>query len=69
MIATLGLYDFFYATYRDTPREKLLKILKDAPDFEVLLPQLDLAKIASERFAQAVLRDPGRRDDSNPDGA
>jgi SEC-C motif len=55
---TLGLYDFFFVSCRDTPKENLLNILKDAPDIDALqsLPQGELAKIAAERFARAILR-------------
>jgi len=47
------LCDFFYDTYKDTPRKTLLEWLADAPDFEHLkmLSQKDLAIIICERWA------------------
>jgi hypothetical protein len=45
--------DFFYETYKNTPRDKLLEWMSDAPDIERLrtLPQEDLAIILCERWA------------------
>jgi hypothetical protein len=45
--------DFFYETYKDTPRDKLLEWMAGAPDIERLqtLPQEDLAIIICERWA------------------
>ena len=45
--------DFFYDTYKDTPRDKLLEWMTGAPDIERLrtLPQEDLAIIICERWA------------------
>ncbi|HTV29034.1 MAG TPA: hypothetical protein VMF32_14710, partial [Xanthobacteraceae bacterium] len=45
--------DFFYETYKDTPREKLLEWMTTAPDIEHLrtLPQPELAIIICERWA------------------
>ncbi len=45
--------DFFYETYKNTPRDKLLEWMFGAPDIEQLrtLPQEDLAIIICERWA------------------
>ena len=45
--------DFFYETYKDTPRDKLLEWMAGAPDIERLrtLPQEDIAIIICERWA------------------
>ena len=45
--------DFFYETYKNTPRDKLLEWMAGAPDIEQLrtLPQEDLAIIICERWA------------------
>jgi hypothetical protein len=53
--------DFFYETYKDTPRDKLLEWLAEAPDIERLrtLPQEDLAIIICERWAQGAMRSHG----------
>lgn len=50
------LCDFFYETYKNMPREKLLEWLSTAPDIERLrtLPQEDLAIIVCERWAYAA---------------
>jgi hypothetical protein len=50
--------DFFYQTYKDTPRDKLLEWLSGAPDIERLqtLPQEDLAIIISERWAYSAFQ-------------
>jgi len=47
------LCDFFYETYKDTPREKALEWLADAHDYERLktLSQNDLAVTMCERWA------------------
>jgi hypothetical protein len=57
----LGLYDFFFASYKDTPKETLLKMVKDAPDIDALrsLPQAELARVVSERFTQGVVGSKG----------
>ncbi len=50
--------DFFYETYKNTPREKLLEWMSAAPDIERLrtLPQEDLAIIICERWAYAAFQ-------------
>jgi len=50
------LAEFFYASYRDTPKEKLLEFLKDHPSFEQLvnLNQTDLAIFVCEQWALAA---------------
>jgi len=52
----VDLYDFFYASYRDTPRERLLEFLSTAPDLEDLkkLSQPELARILAERYAYST---------------
>ncbi len=47
----MELFDFFFESYRDTPREKLLDSLSSATDFAELkhLPQKDLAETLAER--------------------
>lgn len=53
----IELFDFFYETYKDTPRDRLLEFLKDAPDLNELeqLPQKDLAEVACERWAYSAM--------------
>jgi len=50
--------DFFYESYKDTPRDKLLEWLSRAPDIERLrtLPQEDLAIIICERWAYSAFQ-------------
>jgi hypothetical protein len=50
--------DFFYETYKNTPRDKLLEWMAEAPDIERLrtLPQEDLAIIICERWAYNALQ-------------
>jgi SEC-C motif len=52
----LDLCDFFYGSYENTPRERLLELLKGARDFAALkeLPQEELAIIYCERTAHAA---------------
>jgi hypothetical protein len=54
----IELYDFFFSTYRHTPKERLLEFLADAPDLERLkqLSQDELAKYCCERFTYGVLK-------------
>jgi hypothetical protein len=49
----VDLCHFFYETYKNTPRDKLLEWMSGAPDIERLrtLPQDDLAIIICERWA------------------
>jgi hypothetical protein len=51
-------YDFFFETYGNTPKEKLLEFLKTAPDLEALalLSQRKLAETYCERLAYKVIR-------------
>lgn len=62
--------DFFYETYKDTPREKLLEFLKNAPDFSTLekLSQEDLAITYCERCAQSVFNRAPTSPDPSPAG-
>jgi hypothetical protein len=52
------LCDFFYETYKNTPRDKLLEWMAGAPDIERLrtLPQKDLAIIICERWAYSAFQ-------------
>jgi hypothetical protein len=61
----LELYDFFFEAYKQTPKERLLEFMADAPDLNHLktLSQKELASIYCERSVHAVLaRQPTRRD-------
>ena len=53
----LELYDFFHSVYRQTPRERLLDLLAEAPDIAELgqLDQPALASIYAERCVNAVM--------------
>jgi hypothetical protein len=58
------LYEWMLEAYRQTPRERLLELLAEYSDIESLreLPQLELAKIYSERMTYAaVARNVGRQ--------
>lgn len=58
------LYEWMLEAYRQTPRERLLELLAEYADIESLreLPQLELAKIYSERMTcGAVARNVGRQ--------
>lgn len=54
----LEIFDFFFSSYKNTPRETLLELLKTAPDFDELrkLGQKDLVEICCERRTYSVLR-------------
>jgi hypothetical protein len=54
----LDLFDFFYTSYRETPRERLLEFLATAPDVEELekLSQPELAKTLAERYVYGTLQ-------------
>jgi hypothetical protein len=56
----LDWYDFFYGSYRNTPKDKLLEFMKDASDIERLnaLSQEELAKTYCERLAYGVGQSP-----------
>jgi len=49
-------YDFFFETYKDTSKKKLLEFMKDADDIQSLekLSQQDLAKTYCERLAYGI---------------
>ena len=53
----LELYDFIFASYKQTPKERLLEFMADAPDLDHLrrLPQKELASIYCERCVNAML--------------
>jgi hypothetical protein len=56
-------YDFFFETYENTPKEKLLEFMKTAGDFEALalLSQRKLAETYCERLASGVTRNAALR--------
>jgi hypothetical protein len=49
----IEMFDFLYDSYKDTPRERLLELIKDFPDFENFkdLSHKDLAEAVCERWA------------------
>ncbi len=53
----MELFDFFYNSYRQTPKEKLLEFMKDHPDFEKLEheSQKELAIIYCERLVYSEM--------------
>lgn len=53
----LELYDFFFKSYRDTPKERLLEFMAGASDFTELakLDQAKLASIFAERCVNGAL--------------
>ncbi len=54
----MDLYDFFFMGYGKTSKERLLELMKDAPDHERLkdLPQSELALTFCERTVYDVMR-------------
>jgi hypothetical protein len=54
----MDLYDFFFMGYGKTSKERLLELMKNAPDLEKLkdLPQTELALIFCERTVYDVMR-------------
>ena len=55
----IELFDFFYESYKDTPRERLLELIKDASDFDQFkqLSHKDLAEAVCERWAYNAMQD------------
>lgn len=55
----LDLFDFFYNTYRNTPKEKLLEFLKDHPNFESIKneTQEELAIFYCEALVNSAIAD------------
>ena len=53
----LELFDFFHNSYRQTPKERLLELLNDSPDIELLADksQEDLAFFYAERCAYSAI--------------
>jgi hypothetical protein len=53
----IEFFDFFFETYRKTPKEKLLEFLVGAQDFEQLkdLSQKDLAEVYCERLVYGAM--------------
>ena len=64
----LDLYDFFYRSYRHTPKERLLELVKDWPDQTRLatLGQGELASLYAEGMAVTAWRERKRRLTSTP---
>jgi hypothetical protein len=54
----IELFDFIYESYKDTPQERLLELIKDAPDLEDFrkLSQKDLAEAVCERWTYNVIQ-------------
>jgi hypothetical protein len=54
----VDLFYFFYETYKETPKERLLEFIKDAPDFDDFerLSQKDLAEAVCERWVHSVIQ-------------
>jgi hypothetical protein len=54
----IELFDFFFMGYGKTSKERLLELMKDAPDHEMLegLPQCELALIFCERTVYELMR-------------
>jgi SEC-C motif len=52
------LFDFFYDSYKETPKERLLEFIKDAPDLEHFqkLSQKDLAEAVCERWVYNIIQ-------------
>jgi len=54
----IDLYDFLFMGYGKTPKERLLELMKGAPDLETLraLSQTELAMIFCERTVYDIMR-------------
>jgi hypothetical protein len=50
------LFEFFLNNYKNSSKEKLLELMKDAPDIEALrqMEQIDLAIECAERYLSVV---------------
>lgn len=59
----VDLFYFFYETYKETPKERLLEFIKDAPDFEDFkrLSQKDLAEAVCERWVYNVIQNADKK--------
>ena len=55
----MDLYEFFINSYKETPREKLLEFMNDAPDVDELkkLSDNELLFVYAERLTQGLMRD------------
>lgn len=55
----IDIFDFFYATYKHTPRERLLEFIKDAPELDHFkkLPDNELAEAVCERWTYNAMKD------------
>jgi hypothetical protein len=54
----VDLFYFFYETYKETPKERLLEFIKDAPDFDDFkdLSQKDLSEAVCERWVYNAIQ-------------
>ena len=59
-ITGIHLVDFFYNTYKSTPKEKLLEFMKDSKQIDLLreLPQEELSKVYCEGLVYTAIREP-----------
>ena len=67
----IELFDFFYDSYKDTPRERLLELIKSASDFDHFKDssQKDLAEAVCERWTyNAMQHDSSQRSQNGPKG-
>jgi len=57
----LDLYDWFFNCYRQTPKERLLELMKNYPDYQHLqtLTHEELASVYCERLAYSTLQQTG----------
>jgi SEC-C motif len=53
----IELFDFFFESYRDTPKEQLIRLLSEVPMAENVdsLTQKDLVEILAERYAMGMI--------------
>jgi hypothetical protein len=55
----MELFDFFVDSYRDTPKQRLIELLRGYPDQEGLhpMPQKDLVELLAERYTMFAIED------------
>jgi SEC-C motif len=65
----LDLYDLFHEGYRNTSKDRLLELMKDAPDLERLngLEQQELSDIYAERLVNGFLKMQSESNDKRSD--
>ena len=53
----MEMFDFFVDGYRETPKERLLELLPNAPNQETLplLSQQELVEILAERYTMSMI--------------